>query len=415
MAVAGARQEKSAGIRGTSRAFMSAAMHDSPLLPGVTSSLPVSVSAATRALTEQLAETVVVRDREGGLPKPERDLIRASGLLRLSIPARFGGDAQPLSVVLEVVRDIARVDPALAHVFAFHHLMLASVRLYGSEAQWSAAYRETAAQSLFWGNALNPKDPRTVLTACDGRLAISGKKSFCSGAGDSDRLIVSALHHESQRLVVAMVPTARPGIRVLGDWDAIGQRQTDSGTVELTDVEVREGEILQTPGPLGSVFASLRSCIAQSILVHVYQGIAEGALATVRTTFSAADRTPDPLVALRAGELFVDLEGAALLAGRARAALDLAWSRGDDLTERERGEAAIAIAVAKAASTKAGLAVTTRMFELLGARSALRGPALDRFFRNLRTHTLHDPLDEKLREVGAFGLSGALPTPGFYA
>ena len=37
-----------------------------------------------------------------------------------------------------------------------------------------------------------------------------------------------------------------------------------------------------TPGPLGSPFASLRPCIAQLVLVNVYQGLGEGALAAGR-------------------------------------------------------------------------------------------------------------------------------------
>jgi alkylation response protein AidB-like acyl-CoA dehydrogenase len=374
------------------------------------------IDAAVRALTRELASTAIERDRVGGLPKHERDLIRSSGLLKLTIPVAYGGDGQPLSVLLEVVRDLARVDPALAHVFAFHHLMLASVRLYGSEAQWSGVYRETAAQDLFWGNALNPKDRRTQLVSRDGALFVDGIKSFCSGAGDSDRLIVSALHGDAQKLVVAMVPTQREGIRVLGDWDAMGQRQTDSGTVELHQVAIAEDELLRTPGPLGSVFSSLRSCIAQAILVHIYLGIGEGAFLAVKQALAARpENAPDPLLRVRAGELWVELEGAAALAENARTSLDHAFGRADALTEAERGETAIRVALAKVATTRAGLSVTTRMFELLGARSALRATAYDRYFRNLRTHTLHDPVDDKLRELGAYALDDVAPTPGFYS
>jgi alkylation response protein AidB-like acyl-CoA dehydrogenase len=383
----------------------------------VPSSQRERIDNAVRTLNAELASNVVERDRLGGLPKRERDLIRESGLLKLTIPSAYGGDGQPLSVLFEVVRDIAQVDPALAHVFAFHHLMLASVRLYASEEQWSAVYREAAAENLFWGNALNPRDTRTSLTAReDGLFSIDGIKSFCSGAGDSDRLIVSALSPETQKLLVAMVPTRRAGIRVLGDWDAIGQRQTDSGTVVFTGLEVSEHELLRTPGPLGSTFASLRSCIAQSILVHIYQGIAEGAFAATQQVLGGRPSTAsDAGLHLRAGELFLELESAGLLAERARLALDAAWARGDAMTEDERAQTAVQVALAKAGTTRAGLSVTTRMFELMGARSALREPAFDRFFRNLRTHTLHDPVDDKLRELGAFALAGIAPKPGFYS
>lgn len=360
-----------------------------------------------QTLCEQLAATAIERDRAGGLPKRERDLIRDSGLLKLTVPEQLGGDGKPISALLNAVRTIARVDPALAHVFAFHHLMLYSVRLYGSVDQWSAVYREAADGRTFWGNALNPKDPRTQLRKHGDAYRIDGTKSFCSGAGDSDRLIVSGQYEG--KLLVAMVPTARAGIVVRGDWDAIGQRQTDSGTVELHAVEVHEHELLRTPGPLGSVFAGLRSCIAQSILVHIYLGIAEGAFAELRRV-----QEPSLVQRVRAGELFVELEGASALAERARRELDASWSRQETLTAHQRAETAIAIALAKVATTRAGLSVTTRLFELLGARSALRPTALDRYFRNLRTHTLHDPVDDKLAELGAWALAGTAPTPGFY-
>ncbi|MET0286513.1 MAG: acyl-CoA dehydrogenase family protein [Polyangiales bacterium] len=359
-------------------------------------------------LCEQLAATAIERDREGGLPKRERDLIRASGLLKLTVPTRFGGDGQPISAMLDAVRTIARVDPALAHVFAFHHLMLYSVRLYASEQQWSVVYREAADGRTFWGNALNPKDPRTQLRKHGDGYLLDGSKSFCSGAGDSDRLIVSAQY--DGKLVVAMVPTRRAGITVRGDWDAIGQRQTDSGTVDFSALAIHEHELLRTPGPLGSVFAGLRSCIAQAILVHVYLGIAEGAFAELRHV-----KGPSTIQRLRAGELYVALEAAAALAERARASLDASWTREEALTPEERARASVAITLAKVATTRAGLDVTTRFFELLGARSALRPASLDRYFRNLRTHTLHDPVDEKLTELGAFALEGTAPTPGFYS
>ena len=40
--------------------------------------------------------------------------------------------------------------------------------------------------------------------------------------------------------------------------------------------------------------------------------------------------------------------------------------------------------------------------------------ALDRFWRNARTHTLHDPLDYKLRAIGRYALEGILPDATIY-
>jgi alkylation response protein AidB-like acyl-CoA dehydrogenase len=61
------------------------------------------------------------------------------------------------------------------------------------------------------------------------------------------------------------------------------------------------------------------------------------------------------------------------------------------------------------------LDVTSRILEVTGARSTASGLALDRFWRNVRTHSLHDPVAYKRREVGAFVLTDELPQPTWYS
>jgi alkylation response protein AidB-like acyl-CoA dehydrogenase len=61
-----------------------------------------------------------------------------------------------------VVRQLTRADSSVGHVFAFHHLQLATVRLFGQPAQWEPWLTETARHNWFWGNALNPLDKRTL-------------------------------------------------------------------------------------------------------------------------------------------------------------------------------------------------------------------------------------------------------------
>jgi hypothetical protein len=43
------------------------------------------------------------------------------------------------------------------------------------------------------------------------------------------------------------------------------------------------------------------------------------------------------------------------------------------------------------------------------------GEGLDRFWRNVRTHTLHDPVAYKRREVGRLVFEGELPEPTWYS
>jgi alkylation response protein AidB-like acyl-CoA dehydrogenase len=384
-----------------------------------------SLDLRVERLAAALAENAVERDRRGGTAKAERDRIRASGLLGLSIPTGEGGEGASWAETLRVVRRLAAVDGSLAHLFGFHHLLLATVRLFGAEAQWRGAYAGTIAHAWFWGNALNPLDTRTrIVAAPGGGWIVDGEKSFCSGASDSDRLIVSALDHQD-RLVVAAVPTARAGIEIHDDWDNMGQRQTDSGSVSFRALRVDDAELLRTPGPLGSPFASLRPCIAQLVLANVYLGLGDGALAEGRRFTQTASRAwissgvpsaaEDPYVLRRYGELWVALEGARALTDAAGAALDAAWSRGDALTPEQRAIPALAIAAAKVATARAGLEVASQIFEATGARATAARTGLDRFWRNLRTHTLHDPVDYKLRELGQWALARTIPKPSFYS
>lgn len=69
----------------------------------------------------------------------------------------------------------------------------------------------------------------------------------------------------------------------------------------------------------------------------------------------------------------------------------------------------------KARATDVALEVTSRIFEVTGARSTTAALGLDRHWGNVRTHTLHDPVADKRREVGAFLLRDEIPEPTWYS
>ncbi len=230
------------------------------------------------------------------------------------------------------------VDSSIAHVFGFQHLMLATVRLFSRPEQWQPWFELTARNHWFWGNALNPLDTRTVSRSFAGWREFSGRKSFCSGALDSEMLIASALDGEGGKLLIAAIPTARSGISLAHDWDNMGQRQTDSGSATFERVRVEESELLLDPGPLSTPFACLRPLIAQLIFTQVFLGIAEGAfeearqytLKEARPWFrsNAATVSEDPYVLAHYGEFWVGLESTRLLVRRAAQLLDEAWGKG---------------------------------------------------------------------------------------
>jgi alkylation response protein AidB-like acyl-CoA dehydrogenase len=383
-------------------------------------------TAAAEALADALGASAVERDRRGGSALAERQLVRASGLLTLAVPKRFGGAGASWPVIYRVVRRLAAADSSLAHVYGFQHLQVATILLYASARQQEHLLGETVRNNWFWGNATNPLDRQIELRRQGEHYVLDGVKTFCSGSIDADMLNVSAPMAGAapeQRFVVA-IPGTRQGVHPNADWDALGQRQTDSGSVRFDRVAVHGDEILGPPGVGGSPRATLRPLVSQLVLTEIYVGNALGALAAaaeyVRTQarpWFAADverAVDDPFVQLRFGALWSRYQAAAVLTDTAAHRLQHAWDLGDAIGARERGETAVAVAAARVFAADAALEITSQVFDNLGARATDARHGFDRYWRNVRTHSLHDPLDYKRRDIGRWLAGGELPAASLY-
>lgn len=376
-------------------------------------------------LLAELASTAAQRDQQGGHAAHEKAAIARAGLLPLVIPPQYGGAGASWTDAFAAVRSIAAVDSSLGHLLAFQYLQTATVYLYASDAQRERFLRPTAELGWWWGNAVNPLDHRLHARRSGSGWVLDGEKGFCSGTLGSTMMVVSAHDQSTGKPVIAVVPTARYGITVRDDWHPIGQRQTDSASVQFRHVQVAEDEVLAGPETAFTPYQTLRSCLAQNVLVNLYTGIAAGALDEARKHTLQSSRpwftsgvervADDPYQIHRFGEMRVQWLAAEALADRAIQRLDRAWRKGPALTADERAEVSLATAEAKVVAHRAALFIGQELFEATGARSTKAALALDRFWRNARTHTLHDPIDYKLRAIGRYALEGLLPDATVYS
>ncbi len=359
-------------------------------------------------LADIFAKTAAKRDAAGGTAKEERELIRQSGLLKLLIPAEYGGLGGDWQDVLNVVKIFAKVDSSLAHLYGYHFVNLTTPHLTGSEKQKEYYYRITAEKNYFWGNAFNPVDMRLKARKEGDKYILNGIKTFCSGSVDSDFLVVSSIFEGKEEPLLAVIPTNRIGITVNNDWNNFGQRQTDSGSIHFDEVVVEENEIMQK-GFNHSEFSKIRMNISSFILNHLYLGIAEGALeaAVNYTRTQTRPRSPhfpravdDPVIQHQYGQLLTQLEAAKLLVEKSDIIFQKTWNAGETVTEKERKELETATNIAKVFTIKAGLDITSRMFDLMGSRATSNAYGFDRFWRNLRTMSLHVPVDITAQELG---------------
>ncbi|MGT2428277.1 acyl-CoA dehydrogenase family protein [Cupriavidus basilensis] len=376
-------------------------------------------------LREAFHTDAAQRDKAGGRPTAQIRLLKESGLLAAGIPAAYGGGGASWLSLLRVVREFARTDGSLAHLFGYHHLPVHTVLARGAPEQKDRLLREAAQQQWLWsnsGNALSKTSGARRAPGNDGWI-VTGFRPFSSGTHVADVIQVAWENELGQRLT-GVVPAERAGIVIEDDWDGIGQRQTGSGTVTFNGVLVRDDELLGRPDDPLTPFASLVTLLQQSVLLNVFVGTAQGALDEGRA-YTATQSRPwihsgvarhvdDPWVQRKYGELAIRTLAATELADQAARSLDAIYRHGPALTPELRGRAAIDLATANLYAGETGLAVSSEIFEVMGARSATNANGFDRFWRNVRTHTLHNPAEYKKRTVGTWLLTGEFPSPAVY-
>lgn len=377
--------------------------------------------AKAAELTEIFAHDAVERDQLGGRPCEQIRLLKESGLVNLLIPKEFGGEGQPYSTALRVLREFSKVDGSLGHLYGYHFSPLQNAATAGDKRSHEIL-RRSADGRWFWGNTTNSFSKSLFGRKTAGGVILNGFRPFASGSHVADYLMVAWEDEETTQRSFAYIPANRPGITIADDWDGIGQRQTGSGRVFYKDVGIDGDEILaERPRDPIALLAPQQQ---QSVLLNVFVGTAQGALTAARDytvtksrpwIYSGVERhVDDPWIKRQYGELWTKVQAATALADRAAQAMDAAYAKGAALTADERGQAAIAVASANVLAGKVALEVTSEIFEVMGARSAVRAHGFDRFWRNVRIHTLHNPAEYKTRNVGTWFLTGDYPEPGTF-
>jgi alkylation response protein AidB-like acyl-CoA dehydrogenase len=371
-----------------------------------------------RKVAGTLAADALERDRANAEPAAEAQLLKEARLPGLLIPEGLGGGGQTWRTALGVVREIARADGSVAQLIGYHYANSANLWLTGGEAIQQHLGGLTARHQWLWGDADNPVESDLTLTPDGAGYRLDGKKTVATGASVGDVIAVTGQVPGSGDLLLAAVRADAGGITFGNDWDNLGQRLSASGSVAFDGTPVPAGDVigsLSAPTPRASAVTPA----IQAVFGHLYLGIAEGALAAARSYTLAASRpwllggqqaaTDEPYVLAQYGDHAARLAAVAALADKVAADLTAALARGDALTWAERGELAVEVAQLKVVSTDTALDVTAKIFEVMGARSTASGYGFDRFWRNVRTHTLHDPVAYKRREVGAHYLTGQVP------
>lgn len=374
------------------------------------------------AVAERLAADFVVgaaaRDRDRIWPVRELDAFSQSGLWSINVPKAYGGPELSYATLAKVVEIISAADSSIGQISQNHLGVVAAIRTVSDEAQKALLFAEVLRGTRF-GNAFSEfgskraADFETRFTDAGDHVIVNGRKFYSSGALLAHLVPIVALDDEG-RAWYAIAERDAPGLTVIDDWSSFGQRTTLSGTVLLDNVKVPKTHLV--PGYKGYAVPTADGAIFQIIQVAVDTGIAKAAIDEtvnfVRTKSRAwvdsgvENAWDDPYTIQAVGRLSLHLHAAQALLEKAGYAIDKAIAEPSAETV---AEAQIITAEAKVLSTEIAIEATNKLFELAGTRSTLAEHALDRHWRNARTHTLHDPVRWKYSILGKYFLNGEKP------
>ncbi|MBD0243016.1 acyl-CoA dehydrogenase family protein, partial [Acinetobacter baumannii] len=204
------------------------------------------------------------------VPYDQARLISEAGLTAIIVPKQFGGLGANISTLVNVVKIISSADGGVGQLLQIHFTMFRGI-LTGYDDEIRDQLLADVLSGKRLGNALaevGGKDKfqhkTRVERNAEGQLILNGSKFYSTGsllaewislfAGSDDGPVSILIHRDTE------------GVELLDDWDAMGQNNSVSGTVNFKDVIVDERYIAKrNTGGLGTV---LRTGLTWPQILH---------------------------------------------------------------------------------------------------------------------------------------------------
>ena len=189
-------------------------------------------------------------------------------MLGLCIPERYGGMGASFQDYMHVSVELARYCPMTALTYNMHSQTTLWTGVLADDLDMppdvrerherirSGLYRWILEDGALMSQPLSEGIARgatagvaTTATPVPGGFKVNGRKVFASLAGAADAYNFTCRVPDEQELRFLSVRSDNPGVRIVGDWDPLGMRGTDSRTLVFEDAFVEaDDELLPTGG-----------------------------------------------------------------------------------------------------------------------------------------------------------------------
>ncbi|MDH0303721.1 MULTISPECIES: acyl-CoA dehydrogenase family protein [unclassified Pseudomonas] len=370
-----------------------------------------------RQVAGEIAALAADPRNNGQLPRRQAELLSSSGLTAIGVPTQFGGLGASVATIVETVRLVSSADGGVGQLLQIHNVMLRGVLGgYPDEVRDRVLADVLAGKRL--GNALAEVGGKNkfalktrVERRADGRLVLNGSKFYSTGAYLADWISLTAASEDGGAGVLLHRDT--PGLTLVDDWHAFGQQHSVSGTVKFDEIVLDERFVTLRSGPMKRTGLTFPQILHAAIDSGIAAGALQAAVAYLREharawVESGVERASDePHIIRQVGEYAVALRGAESVLREAARVFDAHERTPEDKALED--ELILSVATARAHADAAALKISSDLFSLLGASASLSKWNLDRFWRDARVHTTHDPIRWRLHNVGNYYLNGVDP------
>jgi acyl-CoA dehydrogenase len=326
----------------------------------------------------------------------------AAGLLRLCVPAAYGGARDELDVrSLCLAREIlARASGLADFAFAMQGLGSVPVSLFGSEEQKQSILPRVAAGTLVAAFALSEPDAGSDVGAIATRATrdadgwrLDGVKTWISNAGLAHYYIVFARSGEgagTKGLSAFIVDADTPGLDASERIDVSAPHPL--GTLRFSGCRVGAGRLLGEPGTgFRIAMATLdvfRSTVGAAALGFARRALDEATLWALKRRVFGRALSEFQLTQAKLADMAVAVDAAALLVYRA------GWTR-DVVGGRITREASIA----KLFATESAQQVVDAAVQIFGGLGVVRGTTVERLYREVRALRIYEGASEVLKLI----------------
>lgn len=380
------------------------------------------LAAHFRPIFEKIRRSTLEREQKHILPFEQLQWLKDAGFTRLRLPKAYQGFDATIPELFALLIELAQADANLPQALRVHFGFTEDI-LLAPDSAFKQLWLERIGQGQTIGSAWSETGNASIeafstqVTEENGRLFLNGKKYYTTGSLYADWIDIGITDLNGESASV-LLPRETPGIEVLDDWNGFGQVLTASGTAIFKNIEIQASDIIadEKRFKYSAAFYQLIQLAIITGLTRAATYDVSTAVATRTRNYTHANSTyvrQDPQILQVVGKI----RGTAYTAGaiiekNAQAlqrAFDAAFAE-DALYEADQNAIAeLEVAQSQTIITDLALNASTILFDALGASATDKKFGLDRYWRNIRTLSSHNPRIYKDRIVGDFSVNGILP------